>query len=161
MCVWRLERCRLISKLIVAIHKRETGVNEPTTAASLCLASQKECMPRCRENQSWMISSAAFVATVALQKKFLLSRKLSRNPGSMPKTYTHVSPTSGKYMAGFLVKSFGGSCGSTVLTSTYCWPSGHRILVQNIVSVSTELTHNRSALVLDSDNGVCCHHSPS
>jgi len=22
-----------------------------------------------------------------------------------------------------------------------------------------ELNHNRSALVLDSDNGVCCHHS--
>jgi len=32
---------------------------------------------------------------------------------------------------------------------------------QKIVSVSTELNHNRSALVLDSDNGVCCHHSSS
>jgi len=27
------------------------------------------------------------------------------------------------------------------------------------VSVSTEVNHNRSALVLDSGNGVCCHHS--
>jgi len=26
--------------------KRKTGVNEPTTAASLCLVSQEECMPR-------------------------------------------------------------------------------------------------------------------
>jgi len=26
--------------------KRDTGVNEPTTAASLCLVSQEECMPR-------------------------------------------------------------------------------------------------------------------
>jgi len=25
-----------ISKLIIPIHKKETGVNEPTTAASLC-----------------------------------------------------------------------------------------------------------------------------
>jgi len=25
-------------------------VNEPTTAASLCLVSQEEYMPRCREN---------------------------------------------------------------------------------------------------------------
>jgi len=30
--------------------KRETVVNEATTAASLCLFSQEECMPRCREN---------------------------------------------------------------------------------------------------------------
>jgi len=50
-------------------------------------------------------------------------------------------------MAGFLVKSFGGCCGNTVLT-------GARRL-----SVSTELNHKCSLLVLDSDNGVCCHHS--
>ena len=30
------EGCRKISKLIVPIHKRETGVNEPITAASIC-----------------------------------------------------------------------------------------------------------------------------
>ena len=30
--------------------KKETGVNEPTTAASLCIISQEGCMPRCREN---------------------------------------------------------------------------------------------------------------
>jgi len=28
----------------------EAGVNEPTNATSLCLASKEECMPRCREN---------------------------------------------------------------------------------------------------------------
>jgi len=55
-------------------------------------------MPRSRENQSWMIPSAVFVAAVALQKKCLLSSKLSRNPGSMSKTYTHVSSPSGKCM---------------------------------------------------------------
>jgi len=38
------------SKFTVPIHKRETGVNEPTTVASLCFVSQEECMPRCHEN---------------------------------------------------------------------------------------------------------------
>jgi len=114
-------------------------------------------MPRCCENQSWMIPSAVFVATVALQKKFLLSSKLSRNPGSIPKTYTYVLSTSGKYVVVFLVKSFGVYCESTVLTGASCWPSSHRIPVQKIVSMSTKFNHNRSALVLDSDNGVCCH----
>jgi len=60
-------------------------------------------------------------------------------------------------MAGFLVKS----CGSTVLTGAYCWPSSNYIPVKKIVSWSMELNHNRSALVLYSDNGVCCHHSSS
>jgi len=46
-----------------------------------------------------------------------------------------------------------GCCGSTVLTGASCWQSS--ILAQNIVSVSTELNHNRS------DNSVFCHHSSS
>jgi len=60
----------------------------------------------------------------------------------------------GKYMAGFLVKSFGKCCGSTVLTGASCWPSSNCTLAQKIVSVSTELNNNLSELVLDSDNGV-------
>ena len=35
-----------------------------------------------------MIPSAVFVAAVAIQNKFPLPSKLSRNPGSMPKTYS-------------------------------------------------------------------------
>ena len=62
-----------------------------------------------------MIPSAAFVGGVALQNKFPLSSKFSRNPGSMPKTHTHVLSTSVKYMARFLVKSFGGVAG------VRCW----------------------------------------
>jgi len=42
-----------------------------------------------------------------------------------------------------------------------CWQSSNYILAQKIVFVSTELNHNGSALVLDSDNDVCCHHSSS
>jgi len=108
-----------------------------------------------------MIPNAVFVAAIAVQNKFPLSSEVSGNPGSMPKTYTHVLSTSAKYMAGFRVKSFGECCGSTVLTGASCWPSSNCIPVQKVVSLSTELTHNRSALVLDSDNGVCCHHSSS
>jgi len=37
-------------KWIISMQKMETGVNEPTTAASLCLACQEEFMPRWREN---------------------------------------------------------------------------------------------------------------
>jgi len=58
----------------------------------------------------------------------------------MPKTSIHVLSTSGKYMVGFLVKSFevfSGCCGYTVLTSAPFWPSINCIPAQKIVSVST------------------------
>jgi len=58
-------------------------------------------------------------------------------------------------------ETFWGCCESTVLPAASCWQSSNYIPVQKIVSLSTELTHNRSALVLYSDNGVCCHRSPS
>jgi len=64
-------------------------------------------------------------------------------------------------MAGFLVKSFAGCCGSAVLKDASFWPSSSCIPVQKIVSLSAELNHNRSALVLDCGNGVCCNHSSS
>jgi len=108
-----------------------------------------------------MMPSVVFVATVALQNKFPLSSKFSRNPGSMPRTYTHALSTTDKYMAGFLVKNSGGCCGSTVLTDISCWLSNNCIPAQTIVPVLTELNHNCSELVLDSDNGVSCHHSSS
>jgi len=63
-----------------------------------------------------MIPAAVFVAAVAQPNKLPLSSKFSRIPRSMQKTYTHLLSISGKYMAGFLVKSFEGCCGSTVLT---------------------------------------------
>jgi len=36
------------------------------------------------------------------------------------------------------------------------WPTSHCIPAQNLVSVLGEFCYNRSPLVLDSDNGVCC-----
>jgi len=40
-----------------------------------------------------------------------------------------------------------------------CWPSSNCIPAQKIVSMSTKFNHSYSALVLDSDNVVSCHHS--
>jgi len=39
------------------------------------------------------------------------------------------------------------------------WPSSHCIPDQKFFSVSGELNHDRSPLVLDSDKVVCCHNS--
>jgi len=64
-------------------------------------------------------------------------------------------------MTGFLVKSFGECCVSTVLTAACYWPSSHCIPGQTFVSVSGELNHDRSPLGLDSDKGVYCHRSYS
>jgi len=82
------------------------------TGAFLCFASQEEWMPRKLLNQNWMIPSVVFVTAVALQNNFPLSSEFSRNPGSMPKMFAHVLSTSGKHMAGFLVKSFGDVAGA-------------------------------------------------
>jgi len=64
-------------------------------------------MPGCREKCKPKLddTNAIFVAAVALQNKFPLSSKFSRNPGSMPKTQAHISSTSGKCMDGFLVEA--------------------------------------------------------
>jgi len=61
-----------------------------------------------------MIPGAVFVAAAALQNKFPLFGKFSRNPGNMPEKYRHVSSTSGKYgnyISGFLVKRSEGVVG--------------------------------------------------
>jgi len=88
-----------------------------------------------------MIPSAVFVAAVWLQNKFPLSSKFSRIPGSMPKTYTHVLSTWGKYGR---------------VPHEKFWGVMRKHGVDGCLL--TELNHNHSALVLDSDNGVCCHH---
>jgi len=56
-------------------------------------------------------------------------------------------------------KSFEECCWSTVMTAACHWPSCHYIPVQKFVSLSRELNHDRSPLVLDTDKGVCCHRS--
>jgi len=74
-------------------------------------------------SSAWKIPSAVFVLVVAIQAIFSFSSKFLKNPGSMPKTSTYVLSTSRKHMTGFLMKSSGECCGSTVLTAACYWPS--------------------------------------
>jgi len=66
----------------------------------------------------------------------------------MQKMSTHVLLTSRKHMTRFLVKSFGECCGTTVLMAACYCPSSHCVPAQKFMSVSTELNHNRSPLVV-------------
>ena len=88
-----------------------------------------------------------------------LSSKILRNLGGTLKTSSRTLSTSRKHTTGFLVKSFGECCVSTVLTAACYWPSSNCISPRTFASVSGELNHDRSPLVLDSDKGVCCHRS--
>jgi len=99
------------------------------------------------------------VPAVALQTKFSLSSKFLRNLGTMQKTPTHALSIAMKHTTRFLVKSCGECCGGTVLTAACYWPSSHCIPAQKFVSVSGELNHDRSPLLLDPNKGVRCHHS--
>ena len=54
----------------------------------------------------------------------------------------------------------GQSWADTALLTPACyWPSSHCIPNQKFVSVSGELNHDRSPLLLDSNKGVFCHRS--
>jgi len=52
--------------------------------------------------------------------------------------------TSREHTTGFLAKSFGECCGSTVLTAACYWPSSRCIPAQKFVSMLAKLNHNRS-----------------
>ena len=81
-----------------------------------------------------MIPSSVFIVAVALQTKPSISSKFSANFRSVRKISIHVLSTSGKYMTGFLVESFGECCGSTVLTVACYWPPSHCIPALTFVS---------------------------
>jgi len=101
-----------------------------------------------------MVPSAVFVPVVALQIKFSLSSKFLWNLGSVAKTSTHaLSISSRKHAIGFLVKLWGPQS-----FPRYGVKSLH-IPAQKFVYVSGELNHDRSPLVLASNNGVWCRHS--
>jgi len=107
-----------------------------------------------------MIPSAVFYVAVAQQNKIPLSNKFSRNLGNMPKTYTYALSTSGKYMAGFLVKSFGECCRSSLW---YWRPSvtGRQVTVFLLTIGVGGVKLQPFTVVLDSNKGVYCHHSSS
>jgi len=143
--------------------RQDTGRSEWTNYRSISFLSlpgrEYAKMPRKWFNHSWIIPNAVFVAAVALQNKFPLARKFSRNPGSMPKTYTHVLSTSRKHTSGFLVKNFSGCCGSTVLTGASCWPPLH-FCSEDCVPVDG-VKSQPSSVDIGLRNGVCCHHPSS
>ena len=95
-----------------------------------------------------MIPSAVFVAAVAIQNKFPLPSKLSRNPGSMPKTYSlHMFCRHRESIDRVSRETRWECCVSTVLMAACYWPSNNCIPVQKIMSVSTEANHNRRTMV--------------
>jgi len=107
-----------------------------------------------------MIPSAVFHVAVAQQNKIPLSNKFSRNLGNMPKTYTHALSTSEKYMTGFLVKSFGECCRS----SLWCWRpavTARQITVFLLTIGVGGVELQPFTVVLDSDKGAYCHHTSS
>jgi len=138
-------------------------MNEPTTRASLCLASQEEYMPRCRENNEPKLDDT--------QCDFCRGRSTTEQISTLQnifeKAWEHAKDVYtffvdlGKIYDRVPRESSGECCGSAVLMGASCWPSNNCILAQKIVSVSTESNRNCSALVLDSDNSVCCHRSSS
>jgi len=93
-----------------------------------------------------MTPSAVFVPAVALQTKISLSQQIFEKSWEYVKNvYTFFVELDKAYVR---VKSFGEFCGGTVLTAACYWPSSP---VQKFVSVSGELNHDRSPLVLDSN----------
>jgi len=140
---------------------------QPTTGGFLFLASLEKHMPSALKKdpakwlkQSWMIPSAVFVPAVALQTKFSLSSKFSRNLECAKDDHTCFVDFEKAHHRVSPVKLWGmlreyGIDNRLLLTSSNCIP------VRKFVSVPREINHNRSPLVLDSDKGVCCHHSSS
>ena len=113
--------------------------------------------PRKSACQDGLILSAIFVAAVALQNKFPLQQIFEKSWEHANDLRRFLS-TSGKYMAGFFVKSFGGVVG----VRRWWVPLAGRQSLYSCsedcvrIGVSGELNHDRSALVSDSDNDVCC-----
>jgi len=156
-----LEGCRKISKLIVPIHKKGHR-SEWTNYRGISLlnlpgspGSGKIIEPKLDDTQCDFCRGRSTTEQIStLQQNF-------------EKSWEHAKGLStcfvdlGKVYGRVPREKLWGCCGSAVLMGASCWQSSNCILAQKIVSVSTELNHNRSALVLDSDNDECCHHSSS
>jgi len=110
MAFWK--SAESFSEFTVPIHKRESGVDKPITAASLCFVSQEECQDATKIIEPKLDDTpCSFCRGHSTKEKILLSSKFLRIPGKMPKIYTYALSISGKCMARFLVKIFGGVTG--------------------------------------------------
>jgi len=115
---WRFGRVPKVSANLASpfTKGRQEWMNQPPRHLFALFPRKSVCQDATKKlNQSWMIPRVVFVAAVILKKQFLLSSKFSRIPGMMPKIYTHALSISGKCMAWFFVKSFGG------VTGVRCW----------------------------------------
>ena len=110
---------------------------------------------RCREITESKLNDTQCGFRRSTTDHISLSRKILSNLRNMLKISSHALSTSRKHTTWFLVKSFGECCACTVLTAACYWSSSHCIPVQKFVSVSGELNHDSSPLVLNSDKGVC------
>jgi len=140
-------------------------VNAPTTGVSLCLASYEECMTSSLKKMRRKIETKLEDTQWGFRRAHSTTEQISTLQQIYEKSWETAKYVYtcfvdlGKYMAAFLkvwgvLREY-----RTVLTSASCWLSNNCISVQKIASASTELNHNCSLLVLDSDNGVgaCCH----
>ena len=104
------------------------------------------------------IPSAVFVTAVALQTTFHSPETFWEILGVCRRHLYMLCRPRESIQPGSLWKAFGsGACVRCCQPPVMAWPSSHCIPAQKFVSVSGELNHDSSPLVLDSDKGVCCH----
>jgi len=134
MAFWK--SAESFSKFSVPIHKRETGVNEPTTAASLCFVSQKECMPRCHEKIEPKLddSSCGFCRGCNTKETISTLQQIFKNSWDDAKDLYTCFVDLGKVYGLVLREKLWGCYGSTVLTGACCWLSSNCIPDKKIVS---------------------------
>jgi len=154
------------TEVVIPITRRETGksaittnyggiylLNLPGKVYAWCL-EKRRCgiIERNLDN-----TQCGFVLVVAIQVKFSLAANFRQTLNGGCQKCLHMFRWPRMHIASFLTKSLAeyGVDNRLLLAtkSLYSCPA------QKFVSVSAELSHNRSPWVLDSDKGVCCQHS--
>ena len=164
-CAWRIQKDWQTGR-IIPIHvkgDRVESINYRGISILSLLGNLYANLPREKMTRNnWTNTKgyhANFVLAIKVQCKFSLTSKFSRNLGSMPKMATLVSSTSPRHTIGSLEKSFGECCGRTVLKAACYWQSCHYIPAQKFLCVLADLICNHSQWALDTEKGVCYHHS--
>jgi len=134
--------------VIIPIHRKEDRRKcikyRGISFLSLCGKVYAKCLEeRCREKFESKLDDIHFRSGRSTTDQIYTLQQIFEK-SCMPKTSTHVLSASRKHTTGFLVKSFGECCWSTVLTVASYWPSSHCIPAQKSVAASVELNHNRA-----------------
>ena len=151
-----------------ALTSGYTKGNSLLSLIEMCMRSASRKDAPIWLSQTWMTPRAFFVLAIALQTKFSLSNKFSRNLGTMPDTnndYTcfveleqayNQIPSSSESLWKALKSVAVVRCWESLFTD---WSSNRCIPTQSFVFVSVELNHIHLAWVLDSDKGDGSHFS--